>query len=78
MRGNTHSTGLKVYGESEWKVKKHGTDGKRLVWRKLYIAVDTHSHEIIAAELSLSGVTDAVVVPNLLKQNHLKNPQYLG
>ncbi|EGU29506.1 hypothetical protein VIBRN418_14831 [Vibrio sp. N418] len=23
------ATGLKVYGEGEWKVKKHGTDGKR-------------------------------------------------
>ena len=41
--------------------------GKRRVWRKLHIAVDTHSHEIIAAELSLSGVTDAEVMPNLLK-----------
>ncbi|MFB2659115.1 IS5 family transposase [Shewanella xiamenensis] len=62
------ATGLKVYGEGEWKVKKHGTDGKRRVWRKLHIAVDTHSHEIIAAELSLSNVTDAEVLPNLLKQ----------
>lgn len=50
------ATGLKVYGEGEWKVKKHGTDGKRRVWRKLHIAVDTHTHEIIAAELSLSNV----------------------
>ncbi len=62
------SIGLKVYGEGEWKVKKHGTDDKRRVWRKLHIAVDTHSHEIIAAELSLSSVTDAEVMPNLLKQ----------
>ena len=53
------ATGLKVYGEGEWKVKKHGTDGKRRVWRKLHIAVDTSTHEIIAAELSLSNVTDA-------------------
>ena len=30
------ATGLKVYGEGEWKVKKHGTDGKRRVWRKLH------------------------------------------
>lgn len=62
------ATGLKVYGEGEWKVKKLGTVGKRRVWRKLHIAVDTHSHEIIAAELSLSNVTDAEVLPNLLKQ----------
>ncbi|MFH4682697.1 transposase [Vibrio diabolicus] len=55
-------------GEGEWKVKKHGTDGKRRVWRKLHLAVDTNTHEIIAAELTLSGVTDAEVLPNLLKQ----------
>ncbi len=57
---------------SEWKVKKHGTDGKRRVWRKLHLAVDTNTHEIIAAELSLSTVTDAEVLPNLLKQTRRK------
>ncbi len=62
------ATGLKVYGEGEWKVKKHGTDGKRRVWRKLHLAVDISTHEIVAAELSLSTVTDAEVLPNLLKQ----------
>lgn len=58
------ATGLKVYGEGEgeWKVKKHGTDGKRRVWRKLHIAAD----------LSLSNVTDAEVLPNLLKQTRRK------
>ncbi|EKC5524289.1 TPA: IS5 family transposase [Vibrio parahaemolyticus] len=50
------ATGLKVYGEGEWKIKKHGTDGKRRVWRKLHLAVDTSTHE------------DAEVLPNLLKQ----------
>ncbi|EOK5722022.1 TPA: IS5 family transposase [Vibrio parahaemolyticus] len=62
------ATGLRVYGEGEWKVKKHGSDGKRRVWRKLHLAVDTSTHEIVAAELSLSNVTDAEVLPNLLKQ----------
>ncbi len=47
------ATGVKVYGEGEWKVKKHGTDGKRRVWRKLHLAVDTDTHEIIAAALIL-------------------------
>ncbi|MFA0201470.1 transposase, partial [Vibrio atlanticus] len=46
----------------------HGTDGKRRVWRKLHIAVDTSTYEVIAAELSLSMVTDGEVLPNLLKQ----------
>ena len=62
------SLGLQVYGVGEWKVKKHGIDGKRRVWRKLHIA----------AELSLSGVTDAEVMPNLLKQNHRKIRNILG
>ena len=45
---------------------------KRRVWRKLHIAVDTHTHEIVAAELSLSKVTGAEVLPNLLKQTRRK------
>ncbi len=62
------ATGLEVYGEGEWKVKKHGTDGRRRVWRKLHIVVDISTHEIVASELSLSTVTDVEVLPNLLKQ----------
>jgi hypothetical protein len=41
---------------------------RRRVWRKLHLAVDTDTHEIIAAELTLSSVTDEEVIPNLLKQ----------
>ncbi|WP_390904953.1 transposase [Vibrio fluvialis] len=37
------ATGLKVYGEGEWKVKKHSTDEKRRVWRKLHLAC-RHQH----------------------------------
>ncbi len=66
------ATELKVYGEGEWKAKKHGTDGKRRVWRKLHLAVDTSTHEIIAAELSLSNVTNAEALPGLLKQTRHK------
>lgn len=70
------ATGLKVYGEGEWKAKKHGTDGKCRVWRKLHLAVDTSTHEIIAAELSLSTVSDAEALPNLLKQTRRKILKY--
>ncbi len=38
----------------------------------MHIAVDTHTHEIVAAEPSLSNVTDAEVLPNLLKQTRRK------
>jgi hypothetical protein len=33
------STGLKVYGEGEWKTRKHGIS-KRRTWRKLHLGVD--------------------------------------
>ncbi|WP_142466887.1 IS5 family transposase [Klebsiella spallanzanii] len=63
------STGLKVFGEGEWKVKKHGAE-KRRVWRKLHLAVDAATHEIVCADLSLSNVTDAQVLPGLMSQTH--------
>ncbi len=59
------STGLKVFGEGEWKVRKHGSE-KRRVWRKLHLAVDPVTHNIVAAEVSLENVHDAEVLPTLL------------
>ncbi|RBP57859.1 DDE family transposase [Brenneria salicis ATCC 15712 = DSM 30166] len=65
------STGLKVFSEGEWKVKKHGAE-KRRGWRKLHLAVDAGTHEIVCADLSLSGVTDAQALPGLMSQTHRK------
>lgn len=65
------STGLKVFGEGEWKVRQHGADRRR-VWRKLHLAVDSATHEIICADLSLSGTTDAQALPGLMNQTHRK------
>lgn len=48
------STGFKVYGEGEWKVKKHGVS-KRRTWRKLHIGMDPDSGEIIVGELTKNG-----------------------
>ena len=56
------STGLKVFGEGEWKVKKHGQERRR-IWRKLHLAVDSKTHEIICADLSLNNVTDSEAFP---------------
>ena len=33
------STGCKIYGEGEWKVRQHGY-GYRRTWRKLHLGVD--------------------------------------
>jgi hypothetical protein len=61
------STGLKVYGEGQWKVRKHGYSRRR-TWLKLHLAIDPQTHEIQAAIVSEPGVTDAEAVPDLLEQ----------
>ncbi|WP_298445892.1 IS5 family transposase, partial [uncultured Ferrimonas sp.] len=59
------ATGLKVFGEGEWKMRKHGKE-KRRTWRKLHLAVDAATHEVIAAEVSVVSVADNEVLPTLL------------
>jgi hypothetical protein len=59
------STGLKVYGEGEWKTRKHGKE-KRRTWRKLHLAIDSSTHEIVSAEVTLLSVADNEVLPTLL------------
>jgi hypothetical protein len=61
------STGLKLYGEGEWKVRQHGYSRRR-TWRKLHLAIDADSHEIQAAMVTEAGVCDAEVVGDLLDQ----------
>ena len=61
------STGLKVYGEGEWKVKKHGTS-KHRTWRKLHIGMDPVSGEILIAEMTDNsiGSGDGIVAEKCL------------
>lgn len=61
------STGLKVYGEGEWKVRAHGI-GKRRTWRKLHLAVDADTQEVIAVQVTENDVHDSQVLPDLLEQ----------
>ena len=61
------STGLKVYGEGEWKVRKHGYS-KRRTWRKLHLGADPETGEIQAACLTENSVSDDAVVKEMLGQ----------
>jgi hypothetical protein len=63
------STGLKVYGEGEWKVRKHGYQ-KRRRWRKLHLGVDEKTGFIHAQSLTENGAGcgDAQQVGELLEQ----------
>jgi len=60
------STGVKVYGEGEWKVRQHGAS-KRRTWRKAHLAV-LPDGEIRAAELTGNNIADCDVFKKLLNQ----------
>src|SRR3982750_948224 len=61
------STGLKVYGAGEWQREKQGERGRR-TWRKLHLAVNPDSNEILASELTTNEVGDLSMVRPLLDQ----------
>lgn len=61
------STGLKVYGEGEWKMRTHG-QSKRRTWRKLHMGVEPESGEIEAVALTENSVSDGDMVAPLLQQ----------
>jgi hypothetical protein len=61
------STGLKVFGAGEWQREKHGGKGHR-TWRKLHLAVDLDTGEIVASELTTAEDGDASQVGPLLDQ----------
>lgn len=61
------STGLKVFGEGEWKMRKHGKS-KRRTWRKLHLAINPATQEIEAETLTENSRDDASQADPLLDQ----------
>jgi hypothetical protein len=61
------STGLKVYGEGEWKVRTHGVS-KRRTWRKLHLFVDETTNEIIVSGASGNDVSDGEMFVDMIEQ----------
>jgi hypothetical protein len=61
------STGLKVYGEGEWKVKVHGKS-KRRTWRKFHIGIDAETQDILCCELTGNNKGDAEVAERMLEK----------
>jgi Transposase DDE domain len=64
--GVIDSTGVRVYGEGEWKTRQHGVS-KRRTWRKLHLPLDEATGEILAVVASGS-------VHRIIKGHH---SQYL-
>lgn len=61
------STGLKIYGEGEWKVRKYGYS-KRRTWRKLHLGVDPKTGFIHCHTLTLNDVDDGSQLEEMLDQ----------
>lgn len=61
------STGVKIYGEGEWKVREYGAS-KRRTWRKLHLAVNPDNWDNVAVELTTVDVGDSEALPELAAQ----------
>ncbi len=59
------ATGIKVYGEGEWKVRRHGWSKQR-TWRKVPVGVDQANGEIVAAAVTTHDLGDGQRLPELL------------
>ncbi len=61
------STGVKIDGEGEWKVRQHGYS-KRRTWRKVHLALDANTSQVRAALMTHRDVADGDVLAELLEQ----------
>lgn len=61
------SSGLKVYGEGEWKVRTHGADRRR-TWVKLHISMGADTHYLSAAAVTDKDELERRVLPALLEE----------
>lgn len=60
------ASGLKIFGEGEWKTHKHGRDQKRR-WIKLHVSVDPKTGECISTKVTNEKGADCKQVASLLK-----------
>lgn len=60
------SSGLKVYGEGEWKVRQHGKS-KRRTWRKIHLGLCSESQEIVVSLLTKNSISDAETAKKMAK-----------
>lgn len=67
------STGAKVYGEGEWRVRMHGWS-KRRTWRKLHIGVDEKTGDILLGEVTGNDTADCEMLKPLLDQLPKEQP----
>jgi len=67
------STGVKVYGDGEWKVRQHGWS-KRRTWKKLHIGMDEATGDILLGEVTGNDTGDCEMLAPLLNQLPKEQP----
>lgn len=71
------SSGFKITGEGEWKVKIHGSSYHRS-WLKVHLLVDSKTNEIVDLIVSPSSESDITVGLFLLQKVSGKNAEILA
>lgn len=71
------STGVKLYGEGGWKVRLHGAE-KRRAWRKLHLAIDHRTHEVVSLSMTDKDTLDRREVRGLLAEAEGEVAEVLG
>jgi hypothetical protein len=61
------SSGLKIFGEGEWKVRQHGWSKHRM-WKKIHLGVDESSQLIVSAILTGNDCGDDKKLGDVLNQ----------
>jgi hypothetical protein len=70
-------SGIKVYGEGEWKVEQHGS-GKPKKWKKIHVVIDPDTQELILADVTDKDKHDSVMLPAFLDRIKGKLGRALG
>lgn len=60
------STGIKVYGEGEWKTSQHGISKSR-TWRKLHLGIDEATGEILSVVVTTNDVHNGAILGDLVE-----------
>lgn len=68
------TTGLKVYGEGEWRAEKYGG---RKRWKKLHLAMDMKTGKLMFAEITDEHVHDTVYLEEVLKKTNRRKGKVL-
>lgn len=62
----------------DWRTEKHGGKKPRKTWRKLHIALDPDTGEIVAAEITTEHLGDETALPDLLASINADVTQFLA